>query len=223
MSRKQAKVEPIAASVIVAPQKPELYEAPSELRLDLGAGQSPREGFESVDLHAPDAKHRVDLFKFPFPWEDNSVSELHASHFIEHLPAREVELRDVVADANQFIGQDFLFAFFDECWRILKPGGLLTVIVPAATSTRAFQDPTHRRFIPAEAFLYLNREWRKVNQLDHYRVRCHFEGADPNVNAIQPAILPELSVRHDEVQATAVRHWWNAVLDWRAILRAVKT
>jgi len=222
MSRKSAKITPIAASVL----KPELYEAPKELRLDLGAGQSPREGFESVDLHAPDAKHRVDLFKFPFPWADNSVTEINCSHFVEHLPAREVESRDLSDDNSktlfQFCGQDFFFAFFDECWRILKPNGIITIIVPAATSTRAFQDPTHRRFIPAEAFLYLNREWRKANRLDHYRVRCHFEGGDPNSNPIQPAILPELATRHEEVQATAVRHWWNAVLDWRAILRAVK-
>ena len=57
------------------------------LKLDLGAGQSPREGFEGVDLNAPNPAHRVDLFSYPMPWEDSSVDELHCSHFIEHLPA----------------------------------------------------------------------------------------------------------------------------------------
>ena len=105
------------------------------VRLDLGCGQNPREGFDGVDLLAPNPAYRVDLFSFPFPWADNEVDELHCSHFVEHLPAT------TTPD-----GRDYLLAFFDECWRILRPGGTMTVIVPNARSNRAFQDPPYRRW-----------------------------------------------------------------------------
>ncbi|NUN49667.1 MAG: hypothetical protein HUU15_12645, partial [Candidatus Brocadiae bacterium] len=65
---------------------------------------------------------------------------------------------------------------FDECWRILKPGGVMTVVVPALRSNRAFQDPTHRWHLPAGTFFCLNREWRDVNRLGQDRVDCNFTG-----------------------------------------------
>ena len=65
----------------------ELEQTRPLVRLDLGAGQSPREGFAGVDLYAPDPQYRVDLFSFPWPWADGEVDELHCSHFVEHLPA----------------------------------------------------------------------------------------------------------------------------------------
>ena len=114
--------------VVLAPQK--------ERRLDLACGQSCREGFEGVDMFA-DAKHRVNLMRFPWPWADSSIDELHCSHFVEHIPmvyvSPEGEYRDVPASTGD---RDLFFAFFDECWRILKPGGLMTVIVPALRSNR---------------------------------------------------------------------------------------
>ncbi len=154
------------------------------VKLDLGGGQNPREGFDCVDLNAPNPVHRVNLFKFPWPFADNSVDELHCSHFIEHIPNREVEERDLAiseerravghilnADENELIGKDMLFAFFDECWRILKHDGWLTLVWPCSRSDRAFQDPTHRRYIPLSTIPYMSRDWRKSQNLDHYRVK----------------------------------------------------
>ncbi len=132
-----------------------LAKAPSHLKLDLACGQMPHEGFEGVDLWEG-AKHRLDLFRCPWPWEDGSVEELHCSHFIEHIPMEEIE--------HNGRKKDRLFAFFDECYRILKPGGRMTVFCPNARSNRAFQDPTHRRFIVAETFLYLHKPWRVANK-----------------------------------------------------------
>ena len=175
------------------------------VRLDLGCGQNPREGFDGVDLLAPNPAYRVDLFSFPFPWADGEVDELHASHFVEHLPAT------TTPD-----GRDYLLAFFDECWRILKPGGVMTVIVPNARSNRAFQDPTHRRFIVAETFLYLSADWRRSQGLDHYRTSCNF-----SANVV-PIIPTELSLLHPEAQARRFHESWNTVLDWQATLTAIK-
>lgn len=199
------------------------------VKLDLACGLNCREGFEGVDLYGNVAKHKVDLCKFPWPFADNSVDELHCSHFIEHIPAREIEERDlsgkqvlngaVVSGAHRdlsYVGQDMLFAFFDEVWRILKPGAAITILCPALRSNRAFMDPTHRRFIPAETFLYLDREWRKANGLSHYLSKCHFTGK------VDPMVTAELTQLNPEAAARQVNHYWNVVGDWRCIMTAVK-
>lgn len=197
----------------------EMVQEPPQVRLDLACGQTPREGYEGVDFYAPNAKHKVDLFKFPFPWADNSVDELSCSHFLEHLPMREVEERDLTStskEAKALVGKDFLFAFMDECWRVLKPGGVMHVAVPAATSTRAFQDPTHRRFFVVDTFFYFSKEWREVQKLNHYRVNCDF-----GFNAV-PIVLQEEALRAAEVQQSRFRELWNVVLDWNVDLTAKK-
>lgn len=200
------------------PPPPVLAPPDKKVRLDLGCGQNPAPGFEGVDLNAPGAKHKVDLFKFPWPWADESVDELHASHFVEHIPARDVDLDDIAFPSggkvieNNFVGQDMLFAFFDECYRILKPGGTMKVVVPALQSVRAFQDPTHRRFIPAELFMYLNADWRKSAGLDHYRVRCHFAG---NINH---TCATEMNLLHPEAATRRFKEGWNTIVDFHVDL-----
>jgi hypothetical protein len=193
------------------------------VRLDLGGGQNVREGFEGVDVF-PGSKHVVDLFKFPWPFADNSVDELHCSHFVEHIPLRDVEMSDLTPEAQasaahvgrNIVGKDMLFAFFDECYRILKPGGDMRVIVPALRNNRAFQDPTHRRFLPAEMFLYLSAEWRKLNRLDHYKAECNF---GINVN---PTVPSELNLLTPEVATMRINNYWNVVIDWDAQLKSLK-
>ena len=197
------------------PPTPELKlaEGVREVKLDLACGQSPREGFEGVDLPGvPGVKHGIDLLRFPWPWEPDSVDAIHCSHFIEHIPM------EMITDAKGD-KKDLFFAFFDECWRILKktddpnkPLGRMTVVCPCARSDRAFQDPTHRRFIVAQTFMYLHKDWRKQNKLDHYNVRCDFAfRADP--------IIPtEMSIRSPEWQQMAFNHYWNTVQDWQVEL-----
>jgi len=189
------------------------------VRLDLACGQSPREGFEGVDLYAP-GRHAVNLLRFPWPWGDRSVDELHCSHFVEHIPtvyvAPDGSTSDIPRSAED---KDLFFAFFDECWRILKSGGVMTVIVPALRSNRAFQDPTHRRFLPAETFLYLNRVWREMNRLGHYRVDCDFTGPGGlGVPLVEGQVPMEESLRAPEVQAVRVGTLWNVVGDWRVLM-----
>lgn len=145
---------------------------PRELKLDLGCGQTPREGYTGVDKFAKqDGIQNVDLFRFPWPWADNSVDALFCSHFIEHIPmANWIEVTAEEPGRHDLIeGTDLLIRFFNECYRILKPGAPFELVWPALKSTRAFMDPTHRRFIPMETLsLYLSRDWRQVNKLDHY-------------------------------------------------------
>lgn len=188
----------------------------SELKLDLACGQSPREGFEGVDLYAPGAKHKVDLFKFPWPWATSSVDELSSSHFLEHIPMSYLCKKHGHEQVPCEGSPDLFFAFMDECYRILKPQGRMHVVVPACRSERSFQDPTHRRFIAQATFFYFSADWRKMNKLDHYLVKCNFSG-DVNFS-----FDSSLSGRYEDVQKELFQHAWNVIHDWIVVLRALK-
>lgn len=93
-----------------------------KLRLDLGCGRSKRDAFKGVDIATdiPEVDYPgVDLTKPNWPFEDNSVEMIHSSHFLEHL------------DGDEQI------TFMNECCRILRPGGVLLIIVPYGNSPRA--------------------------------------------------------------------------------------
>ncbi len=198
----------------IAPQPVVLASQAISRKLDLAAGQNAREGFEGVDLW-PGSQHVVDLSRYPWPFEDSSVLELHCSHYIEHI-----EMEYVDAKGNRVRGwqegKEALLAFFDECFRILVPGGIMTVICPCARNDRAFQDPTHRRFIVAQSFLYLAADWRAMNKLDHYKVDCDF-----GINVV-PIVPIEMTVIHAEAAARRMTGEWNTISDWQAVLQSKK-
>ncbi len=164
------------------------------LKLDLGAGQNCRDGFLGVDLYNGCAV-RCDLFKFPWPWKDQTVEEVHCSHFFEHVPG---ELR---------------FRFMDELYRIMVPDGKATFITPYWSSSRSVQDPTHQWPPVTEAsYLYFNKGWREQNKLDHYPVKCDFDfsyGFMPD---------PETVTRNGEAQQHWMRHYVNAINDLQVTL-----
>lgn len=191
----------------------EIFVDKQPLRLDLAGGENVAEGFKCVDLYTPNAAYKVNLFRFPWPFETGSVDEIHCAHFVEHIPACFTSGQNTPIDEND---RDLWCSFFDECYRILKPGGRMTVVTPHVQSTRAFQDPTHRRFHSEANFLYLNKEWRVANKLDHYLGSANFK---VSVDRMGPM---EESLRHPEAQQTRAAHYWNTVYDIKATLEAIK-
>jgi len=174
----------------------------SEIKLDLGCGRNRLAGFTGVDLYAPDADIKLDLFKFPWPFKPNSVSEIHASHFIEHVP------------------QKLRWPFFEECYRIMRPGAIMRIVVPSWKSERALGDMTHE-FPPvtAMAFFYLNKGWREANKLTYgpYALKCDFDH-----QAGPTAISPAFADRSHEVQIHACTHYLEAYQDmWVTLTKKV--
>ena len=228
MGNRQSRANKLARK---AKPKLKLHKSVPLVRLDLACGQTPQEGFEGVDLYSEQAKHKVDLLKFPWPWADNSVDEVFCSHFIEHIPAREVEMRDLRKcngsaeaggidglneDVTRFLGQDMFFAFFDELWRVMKNESFATIICPTARSSRGFQDPTHRRFIMCETFAYLWKDWRFVNNLDHYNVRCNL------LSEVNFIVDKEMNLLNDEAKTRRFKESWNVIHDWHAKMKVIK-
>ena len=130
-----------------------------ELRLDLGCGKNKREGFTGVDARKFDGKVDIvfDLSKPKWPWKDNSVTEAHCSHFVEHL------------DAKGRIN------FVNELYRILKPDAKCQVITPHWCSNRAYGDLTHAWPPVSEMwFYYLDKNWRAGNAPHNDFYMCDF-------------------------------------------------
>jgi predicted SAM-dependent methyltransferase len=147
------------------------------IRLDLGSGAHPREGFTPVDRVKVTPETVVaDLVNgTSWPFDNSSVDELASSHFIEHIPADEVSVWIADGVGNVCKGfKDRLLWFFDEAFRVIKPGGLFHLTWPALKSTDAFRDPTHRRFLPLEFLHYLSREGRAAMGLEHYGATCNW-------------------------------------------------
>ena len=178
---------------------------------NLGGGQK---GFIGVDIVGkPHTQADIvwDLMKFPWEFaKDNSVDEVFASHFIEHIPHQTLEINRPGFD-------DPMFHFMDEIYRILKPGGLARFVAPYYTSVRAFQDPTHLRFISEPMFGYFTKAWRKLNKLEHYPVKCDFE-----IVKLDHAVSEEMNGKAQDAVAYQAMHMWNVVMDLQIILRKPK-
>jgi hypothetical protein len=183
------------------------------LKLSLACGDNKPEGFKGVDIAKTKSTDYVqDLLKFPWKqFADNSVDEIECSHFVEHIPH---------GDGYN----DPFLQFFDEIHRILKPAefdpnnpniptkGFANITCPYYSSMRAWQDPTHQRAISEASFLYLNKQWRIDNKLDHYTVKCDFDFSYGYV------MSPEWQNRSQEAVTFAMQHYINVVNDIQILL-----
>lgn len=102
------------------------------MKLNLGCGFNKLDGYLNVDcepLCQPDCV--ADLEEFPWPWADESVDEIVASHCLEH----------VGATSETWIG------ILKEIWRVCKPGAHVAIMVPHPRHENFMHDPTHVRVI----------------------------------------------------------------------------
>jgi predicted SAM-dependent methyltransferase len=118
--------------------------APS-LRLNLGSGFQAKKGWVNVDL-SDLADLTLDL-RQPLPFEDNSVSAIYSEHFFEHL----------AVDEQAAAAGDAARSFLGECWRVLRPGALLEIVVPDAEGI--VQEYVARREQPFPQHAWWGPKW----------------------------------------------------------------
>ena len=110
-------------------------EAGRGLRLNLGAGRKPRDGFYSLDLlEMPGVDVVADLNRPLSELPDNCVSEIFTHHTLEHV--------------DEFV------PLLAELHRVCRPGARLDIIVPHFSNPRGYSDPTHVRFMGLYTFFY---------------------------------------------------------------------
>lgn len=130
--------------------------------LNLGAGNHLAAEAVNHDLrrHRPEIDVVRDLNVLPWPWPDKSFDVVLSSSVFEHL---EIDLVQSM----------------DECWRILRPKGVLRLKLPHWQHDNAYADPTHRWrysfrsldvFVPEtrlgqELGFYTERKWRYLGKV----------------------------------------------------------
>ncbi len=137
------------------PQPGALRPRPAPRRLNLGCGHQKKPGWIGIDKVPTPAADVVRDLTRGLPYDDSSVDEIYCDNVLEHIGPPE----------------DFAFVL-NELYRVLKPGGVATLIVPDARSQAAWQDPTHvRAFVPRSA-LYWNQDlpWPKL-----YGITANFD------------------------------------------------
>ena len=131
-------------------------------RLDLGCGFRKKSGSIGIDIFDWSDKYPKDEFingKIPgvlSQFKDNSIEEVYARDFIEHIPQVKV------------------IETFNEIYRILVPGGLFEIFVPPTTGRGAFCDPTHVSFWNDMSFRYFDKTWGKA-LTDSYGIVADFQ------------------------------------------------
>lgn len=113
------------------------------MKLNLGSGERMLKGYINVDYYYP-ADLKVDLSSFPWPWDDNSVEEIVAWDFLEHL-------------------KEFKTAW-QEIHRILKPAGRVWIRVPHFRCPEAHWPEVHFHYFSIVTFQHLTKEcWYAPN------------------------------------------------------------
>lgn len=140
-------------------------------QLNLGAGNKIIPGAVNHDLtkHRPEIDVAHDLNVLPWPWENETFDKIVAISVFEHLRINLVEV-------------------LNECWRILRPGGILCVKLPYWQHDNAYVDPTHYWRFSVRSLMvfdpetklgihygfYTERKWRIVKEPQLNRARSSF-------------------------------------------------
>jgi SAM-dependent methyltransferase len=169
------------------------------VKLDLGSGPEPREGYEGVDITAYEGvPHQVDLFSYPWPFADHSVTEVQCHHFVEHVPD--------------------LVGFMGELYRVMTDGGQAFISHPYQFHVRAWQDPTHVRSLNEVSWFYFDADWRKGRS--DISDTVDFEVVD--ITAIPSPEWETMSKEDPEGFERAARNMINVIADLHVILQCRK-
>ena len=82
------------------------------------------------------------------PFEDNTFDEIYAYNILEYLASQG--------------NTTFFYEEFDEYHRIIKPNGILHIIVPEINKPAAWADPGITRVLPPSVFKFLENTWKLV-------------------------------------------------------------
>lgn len=178
------------------------------LKIDIGCGKNKKPGFIGFDSLKMDGVDIVGDVRERWPWDDSSVDEAHCSHVLEHL----TNLGDKYERVH----------FFNELYRVLKPGAGCSLIFPHWASQRYYGDPTHKEVFSEFGFYYLSKEWRKANaphcdsEFVPWGYSCDLEctwGYSEHAS---------LAGRSPEYKSNAMQYWLESRQDIYATVKAKK-
>lgn len=168
-------------------------------KLHLGCGNDVWEGWTNLDCVAlPGVDVVADLdacASKPLPFEDDSISEFHANHVLEHL--------------------NHPLPFMQELHRIATPDAKATFCTPYGASDDAHEDPTHVRLLFVNSYAYFS-------QPTYWRADYGYKG-DWQVETLSLTVdAARYGGREPQEIMEDVNQLRNVVKSMKADLRAVK-
>jgi SAM-dependent methyltransferase len=142
------------------------------IAVDLGCGPNPINRFGAnktygVDLYEDISKDvlkcRLGFEELPF--DDNSLDYLTAYDLLEHIPR--------YSDNTEVGNAPFIY-LMNECYRVLKKGGLFLSMTPIYPYLGAFQDPTHNNIMTIHTLQYYFSD-EKFGIANHYGINASFK------------------------------------------------
>lgn len=185
------------------------------MRLNLGCGFRRKAGFLNVDSQSacePDLV--MDLERYPWPWENDSVEEIHMSHVLEHLGST----------------PQIYLGLIKEMYRVCAAGAKLTFIVPHPRSDAFLADPTHVRPVTLAGLKMfdqdLNRQWLADGCADtplgiYLGVNFKVESVDLRLDDYWLQRLRNGEIKQADLEF-AIRCYHNVIEELTIVLRAVK-
>lgn len=192
-------------------------------------------GWVNVDkFNNPGIQAVVDLFRFPWvtldgdTFAESNADAIYAGHIIEHVPhqcrlfsgALSPDVRSRYE--NMVDNYDGFFLFMYECWRILKPGGLIYVRAPFAYSTPALADPTHTRYLVPGSFGYLSGQDDATAAPFDYHLPMRFELVESPLMRYTAMFTAQMGQMTEQQINEIPYQITNAVDEFRITLRAIK-
>jgi len=179
-----------------------MSESNDGIRLHLGSGTTRMDGYVNVDAYpvegVTDVVANLDSqYAVSLPWAQGSVTEIFASHLIEHIR--------------------YPLPLMQELWRVAAPGCVATFRCPYGSSDDADEDPTHVRRM-------FTNSWGYFSQPFHWRSAGYGYTADWAPRKLVLVIYPDVveSGVNEAELVRMVKRERNVVQEMVAELEAVK-
>lgn len=186
----------------------------NQIKLNIGCGFSKIPGYLNIDKEAGCEPDQVVDLEKPWPFADSSVSEIRASHVLEHL-GQETEV--------------FLL-IMKEMYRVCSSGAKILIQVPHHNHWTFHADPTHvRKILPETLKLFDQEENRKTiangyanTPLGLYcKVDFVLESATPSFDEPWASRIRNQVFSSYDLEFAA-QHYTNAIVQWDMVLRVRK-
>lgn len=168
-----------------------------DMKLNLGCGEKLLEGWVNIDISSKvGADVVMDMEEVPWPFDDNSVDEIHCYHVLEHC-------------------KDYL-KVLGEMYRVCRHDATIRIGVPhVMNSLFNLVNPYHHNYFNEHSFRFFDSDDLKGTANEAIEVELKTESV--RINYFTP-----WQDKSDEEKEFALRHYWNVARSVDFVLRVVK-